>query len=159
MSDNNSKKYWKSLRDYYNPENLRSIKENEFLDGTVASIDLSGMPPISRRRFLALLSASSAFAFAACSNYKDKGEIVSYNKKPEEVILGKANYYASTLNGCSNTCSVLVKTREGRPIKIDGNPDHPVNQGKVCIRGQASILNLYDPDRLKSPLQKSLERS
>jgi len=158
MSDNNSKKYWKSLRDYYNPENLRSIKENEFLDGTVDSIDLSGMPPISRRRFLALLSASSAFAFAACSNYKDKGEIVSYNKKPEEVILGKANYYASTLNCCSNTCSVLVKTREGRPIKIDGNPDHPVNQGKVCIRGQASILNLYDPDRLKSPLQKSSER-
>jgi Anaerobic dehydrogenases, typically selenocysteine-containing len=116
------------------------------------------MPPISRRRFLALLSASSAFAFAACSNFKDKGEIVPYNKKPEEIIIGNANYYASSLNCCQNTCSVLVKTREGRPIKIDGNPDHPVNQGKVCIRGQASILNLYDPDRLKSPQQRVSNR-
>ncbi len=155
MNENNSKKYWKSLREYYNPEELKKIKEDEFLEGTIDGIDLSGMPPISRRRFFALLSASSAFAFAACSNYKDKGEIVAYNKKPDEVIIGKANYYASTLNCCSNNCSVLVKTREGRPIKIDGNPDNPINRGKICVRGQASILNLYDPERLKSPLQKS----
>ncbi len=155
MNENNSKKYWKSLRDYYNPEELKKIKEDEFLEGTIDGIDLSGMPPISRRRFFALLSASSAFAFAACSNYKDKGEIVAYNKKPDEVIIGKANYYASTLNCCSNNCSVLVKTREGRPIKIDGNPENPINRGKICVRGQASILNLYDPERLKSPLQKS----
>jgi len=155
MSENKSKNYWKSLREYYNPEELKKIKEDEFLEGAIDSVDLAGMPPLSRRKFLALLSASSAFAFAACSNYKDKGEIVPYNKQPEEITIGKANYYASTLNCCSNNCSVLVKTREGRPIKIDGNPDHPINKGKVCIRGQASILNLYDPDRLKSPLQKS----
>ena len=158
MNKDNSRRYWKSLRDFYNPDELKKIKEDEFLEGTVENIDLSGMPPISRRRFLALLSASSAFAFASCSNFKDKGEIVPYNKQPEEIIIGNANYYASTLNCCQNSCSILVKTREGRPIKIDGNPDHPVNQGKVCIRGQASILNLYDPDRLKSPQQKVTNR-
>jgi len=158
MSQDNFRKHWKSLRDYYNPEELKKLKEDEFLEGTIDTVDLAGMPPISRRRFLALLSASSAFAFAACSNFKDKGEIVPYNKKPEEIIIGNANYYASSLNCCQNTCSVLVKTREGRPIKIDGNPDHPVNQGKVCIRGQASILNLYDPDRLKSPQQRVSNR-
>lgn len=158
MSDNNSKRYWKSLRDFYNPEELQKIKEDEFLEGAVDTVDLSGMPPLSRRRFLALLSASSAFAFAACSNFKDKGEIVPYNKKPEEIVIGKANYYATTLNCCGDNCSVLVKTREGRPIKIDGNPEHPINQGKVCVRGQALILNLYDPDRLKSPLQKTGNR-
>lgn len=159
MNKENSKKYWKSLREFYNPEELQKIKEDEFLEGAVDNIDLAGMPPLTRRKFLALLSASSAFAVAACSNYRDKGEIVSYNKKPEEIILGKANFYASTLNCCSSSCSVLVKTREGRPIKIDGNPDHPINQGKVCVRGQAAILNLYDPDRLKSPSQKISERS
>ncbi|MGB9847623.1 MAG: TAT-variant-translocated molybdopterin oxidoreductase, partial [Minisyncoccia bacterium] len=158
MSQDKFKNYWKSLRDYYNPEELKKIKEDEFLEGTIENIDLGGMPPISRRRFLALLSASSAFAFAACSNFKDKGEIVPYNKKPEEIILGNANFYASSLNCCKNNCSVLVKTREGRPIKIDGNPDHPINQGKVCVRGQAAILNLYDPDRLKSPLQNISNR-
>lgn len=158
MSQDNIRKYWKSLRDYYNPEELKKLKEDEFLEGTIDNVDLAGMPPISRRRFLALLSASSAFAFAACSNFKDKGEIVPYNKQPEEIIIGNANYYASSLNCCQNGCSVLIKTREGRPIKIDGNPDHPVNQGKICIRGQASILNLYDPDRLKSPQQKVSNR-
>ncbi len=158
MSQDKTKNYWKSLREYYNPEELKKIKEDEFLEGAIDTIDLGGMPPISRRRFLALLSASSAFAFAACSNFKDKGEIVPYNKKPEELILGNANFYASSLNCCQNNCSVLVKTREGRPLKIDGNPDHPINQGKVCVRGQASILNLYDPDRLKSPLQKVSNR-
>ncbi|MCK7524840.1 MAG: hypothetical protein MZV64_48150 [Ignavibacteriales bacterium] len=45
-----------------------------------------------------------------------------------------------------------MKTREGRPIKVDGNPDHPVNKGKICAKGQANILNLYDPERLKTPL-------
>lgn len=158
MSQDNFRRHWKSLRDYYNPEKLKKIKEDEFLEGAIDNVDLAGMPPISRRRFLALLSVSSAFAFAACSNFKDKGEIVPYNKKPEEIIIGNANFYASSLNCCQNTCSILVKTREGRPIKIDGNPDHPINQGKVCIRGQAAILNLYDPDRLKSPLQKVSKR-
>lgn len=151
---NNSKKFWKSLRDYYSPDELEKLKQDEFLEETIGEIDLKTMPLLTRRRFLALLSASSAFAFTACTNYKDKGEIVPYNKKPEEITIGKANYYATTLNCCSNYCSVLVKTREGRPIKIDGNPDHPINQGKVCIRGQASILNLYDPDRIKKPLEK-----
>ncbi len=154
MSDK-SKKYWRSLREFYNPDELQKMKENEFLDGTIDAIDLKEMPPISRRRFLALLSASSAFALASCSNFKDKGEIVPYNRKPDEVIIGKANYNATSLNCCQNNCSVLVKTREGRPIKIDGNPDHPINQGKVCIRGQAAILNLYDPDRLRNPLERT----
>ncbi len=155
---NSGKEYWKSLREYYDPEELKKIKHDEFLEGAIDFVDLESMPPISRRKFLALLSASSAFAFAACTNYKDKGEIVPYNRQPEEIILGKANYYASTLNCCSRNCSVLIKTREGRPIKIDGNPEHPVSQGKVCVRGQASILNLYDPDRLGEPLQKLSEK-
>src|SRR5690606_38662620 len=62
--------------------------------------------------------------------------------------------YASTCTSCQNSCGILIKTREGRPIKVDGNPDHPVNRGKICAKGQASILNLYDPERLNEPLRK-----
>ncbi|MFA6457725.1 MAG: 4Fe-4S dicluster domain-containing protein, partial [Bacteroidota bacterium] len=103
-------------------------------------------------QFLALVTASAAFAAAGCSSYRDKGQIVPYTKKPEEITLGKANFYASTFIDQGQEYGILIKTREGRPIKIDGNPDHPINKGKISARGQASILNLYDPERLKDPM-------
>jgi len=99
-----------------------------------------------------LAGASAAFAATACTDYRDKGEIIPYNKKPDDMTIGVASYYASTCTGCSNACGILIKTREGRPIKIDGNPDHPVSKGKICAAGQANILNLYDPERLKEPM-------
>ncbi len=146
------KEYWKSLKDYNNDPDLLKIKANEFLEGVTEDFDESKLSGLSRRRFIALLTASTAFAATACTDYRDKGEIIPYNKRPEEIKPGKANYYASTCNGCAQSCGILVKTREGRPIKIDGNPEHPINNGKICSKGQASILNLYDPERLKEPL-------
>jgi len=150
--------YWRSFEELYAKKEFLVEKNNEFKDGTTTAPDLSEMSAFSRRKFLALLSASAAFAGTACSDYYDKGEIVPYNKKPEEITLGKANYYASVCNGCSSACGVLIKTREGRPIKVDGNPDHPVSKGKICLQGQASIMDLYDPDRLQSPLKKVQNR-
>lgn len=142
-------------------DNNDEIKEklvngtDEFPESVKEDFDLSKLSKVSRRKFLALLSASTAFAAAACSDYRDKGEIVPYNKRPEEILPGIANYYASTCSYCSNACGILIKTREGRPIKIDGNPDHPINKGKICAKGQASILNLYDPERLQEPLKNN----
>ena len=147
----NDKNFWKSLKEYYNDPEVLKAKANEFNDGVTEDFDPSQMSPLSRRNFLALLTASAAFTATACSDYRDKGEIIPYNKRPEGVVPGKPNYYASTCNGCSNNCGVLVKTREGRPIKLDGNPDNPINKGKICAIGEASILNLYDPDRLSDP--------
>ncbi len=147
-------KYWKSLRDYEGSEELENSKKNEFEEGVTEEFDISQMDGLSRRRFLALLAASSAVAATACSDYRDKGEIVPYNQRPENVLPGKANYYASTCDGCSQHCGILIKTREGRPIKIDGNEEHPVNKGKICSSGHANILNLYDPERLKNPVYK-----
>ncbi len=144
-------KYWRSLEDLNNsPESLKA-KHDEFLEGVVNDFDSSKLSGISRRKFLALLSASAAIATTACTDYRDKGEIIPYNKRPEEILPGQANYYASTCSACSLACGILIKTREGRPIKIDGNPDHPVNKGKICAKGHASILSLYDPERLKEP--------
>ena len=146
--------YWQSFEELYNSPGFIENQQNEFKEGVSDEFDSSGMSSLSRRKFLAMLGASAALAGTACSDYRDQGAIVPYNSKPEEILPGKANYYASTCTACSNACGILIKTREGRPIKIDGNPDHPVSKGKVCARGQASIMSLYDPDRLKNPKKK-----
>ncbi len=105
----------------------------------------------SRRRFLALAGASAALAAGvACSN--NRGGIVPYTKKPEEVVPGVADYYASTFQEGASAFPVLVKAREGRPIHVAGNDEDPWCRGKTSFRATADILGLYDPDRLRGPL-------
>lgn len=145
--------YWNSLEQLYKVSTSSEERANEFMAGVSDEFDLKNLSGMSRRKFLALLSASAAFAAASCSPYKDKGEVIPYNKEPVGEVPGVSNYYASTCSACPNSCGILVKTREGRPIKIDGNDEHPVNRGKICARGQASILNLYDPERIRGPLK------
>jgi molybdopterin-containing oxidoreductase family iron-sulfur binding subunit len=115
-------------------------------------IELSSVE-ISRRRFLALLGASAALAsgLTGCSKI-DRGTIVPYTRKPMGVVPGVPNYYASTFQEGFTPYSVLVTTREGRPIHIEGNDEHPVFSGKTSLRAIADILRLYDPDRLRQPM-------
>jgi len=135
-----------------------SLNENtEFMEGVKDEFDPRKMKGLSRRNFLALLTASTAFAAASCSDYHDNGDLVPYTNRPVDAIPGIPLFYASTCTACGNACGMLIKTREGRPIKLDGNPDHPVSKGKICAIGQASILNLYDPERLRSPLKGKLK--
>ena len=147
--------YWKSLESLYNDPDVQEASRHEFQKDVTDDFDLNKINGLSRRKFLSLVAASAALAGAGCSNYRDEGDIIPYNNKPESITLGQPNYYASTANGCQNGCGVLIKTREGRPIKVDGNPDHPVNRGKACAKCQASILSLYDPERLKNPMIKT----
>lgn len=146
------KTYWRSFRELYKDPSFNAELKNEFGKESATAPDVNKLSAVSRRKFLALLSASAAVAAAGCNNYHERGVIVPYNQKPEEVTLGLPNYYASTCTGCTSACGILVKTREGRPIKIDGNPDHPVNKGKICTKGQASIMNMYNPERLREPM-------
>lgn len=146
--------YWRSFEELYNDPKAIEASHHEFQEGVTDNFDPGILPRVSRRKFFALLSASSALAAAGCTSYRDKGEIIPYITKPEEITPGKASYYSSSCDLCSNGCGILVKTREGRPVKIDGNADHPVNKGKVCIKGQANIVNLYDPERLSAPFKK-----
>lgn len=147
--------YWRSFRELYNdPEFIRE-RENEFSKDALGNPEESSMSKFSRRKFLALLSASAAVAASGCSNFRDRGEIVPYNSKPDSVTIGLPNYYASTCTGCSSACGILIKTLQGRPIKVDGNPDHPVSKGKICAMAQASVMNLYDPERLKNPVERT----
>ncbi len=147
--------YWRSFESLYQDPSVIEASRHEFQEGVTDDFDLNKTSGLSRRKFLTLVAASAALAGAGCSNYRDQGDIIPYNNKPESIVLGRPDYYASTANGCQTGCGVLIKTREGRPVKVDGNPDHPVNQGKACAKCQATILNLYDPERLRDPQIKT----
>ncbi|HKJ91857.1 MAG TPA: hypothetical protein VJ957_01760 [Longimicrobiales bacterium] len=107
---------------------------------------------ISRRRFLSLAAASAALAATAACEKPPADTVVPYTKKPKDVVPGVADYYASTYQEGLVPYGVLVKAREGRPIHIDGNDEHPLFAGKTSLRAQADILALYDPQRLRAPL-------
>ncbi len=107
----------------------------------------------SRRRFLAMLGASAALATGAgCKLTRSRSAVVPYTKKQEEIVPGVANYYASTFQEGEVAYPVLVKAREGRPIHVEGNAEHPLYRGKTSFHATADLLGLYDPDRLRGPL-------
>ncbi len=113
-----------------------------------------GEDQVSRRRFLALFGASAALATGAgCKPSGNRAAIVPYTKKQEEIVPGIADYYASTFQEGEVAYPVLVKAREGRPIHVEGNDEHPRYRGKTSFHATADLLGLYDPDRLRAPMQ------
>lgn len=151
------KKYWKGLEELENSPEFRKTVENEFSEqagvaeflGNEALADTS----TNRRDFLKFLGFGvGAAAVAACETPVYKA--VPYLNKPEEITPGVANWYASTFADGNDYASILVKTREGRPIKIEGNKLSPVTKGAVNARINSSVLSLYDSARLKNPLLK-----
>ena len=109
---------------------------------------------VERRTFLKVLgSAGPAAAIAACSPVPPE-KIISFVIPPEDVIPGVATWYASICGECPAGCGTLVRTREGRAVKVEGNPEHPVNRGGLCIRGQSSLQGLYNPDRITGPRRR-----
>src|SRR5262252_7662770 len=110
-------------------------------------------PPagLSRRTFLEVLGYSSvALALSGCRPPQQK--IIPALKQPTEFTPGVASWFASVCGGCSRGCGTLMKVREGRPIKLEGNPDHPLSEGGLCALAHAQIFGLYDPERLRQPL-------
>ena len=109
---------------------------------------------MKRRNFLKLAGMGSlSFAASACSPETDK-TIFSLVQAPVDMVTGSPTWYASTCRECPAGCGIIAKNREGRVIKVEGNPLHPINRGKLCIRGQAIVQGIYNPDRIKSPLLK-----
>ena len=147
--------YWRSFAELHKDPAVIAASHHEFKEGVTDDFSPSKLSKVSRRKFLALVGASAALAGVGCADYRDKGEIIPYTKMPEDTVVGKPKYYASTYNYNSQSHGILIKTREGRPVKVDGNPDHPVNKGKVTAICQATLLNLYDPDRLQSSYEES----
>jgi molybdopterin-containing oxidoreductase family iron-sulfur binding subunit len=147
MSNHEPRRYWKSLDERGRTED--EVAEREFLD-VPTEADLKP----SRRGFLALAGFGLAStALSSCSRAPIEPAIPLL-VQPEGLTPGRAVHYASTCAGCAAGCGVLVRTREGRPVKLEGNPEHPLSRGGLCALGQATILGLYDSQRLGAPLRE-----
>lgn len=149
------KRYWKGVEELNNDPEFVRLRDNEFFEhlpvDEVLQKKADDTSSTSRRDFLKFLGFSVAAAsLAACDAPVKKA--IPYVVKPEEITLGVPNYYASTFEDGSDYCSVLVKTREGRPIKIEGNELSVINGAATNARIQASVLSLYDNARLQQPM-------
>ena len=139
------KKYWKSIQDKNNSNSLDSFIQNEFPSGTVELAET-----MTRKKFLSLMGASMAMAgLVGCR--KPVQKILPYIQAPEEIVPGIPNYYASSIQFGMNSFGIVVESHEGRPTHIEGNKLHSTSKGGTNSYIQASILDLYDPDRIKKP--------
>jgi anaerobic selenocysteine-containing dehydrogenase/Fe-S-cluster-containing dehydrogenase component len=122
--------------------------------------DVSPEAPMDRRKFLTVLGVTGggAAALTGCSTGGVE-KLVPYLVQSEDQIPGLATWYAGTCTECSSGCGVHVRTREGRAVKLEGNPEHPVNRGKLCARGQAALQGLYNPGRLTGPMVRNANGS
>ncbi|TNE50596.1 MAG: 4Fe-4S dicluster domain-containing protein [Deltaproteobacteria bacterium] len=146
----------------------RSIEEKEGLPTFSPEMDYEYTPSedelkslgVNRRKFIGLMGASMALAgVAATGCRKPVQNIMPYNQRPEDMVLGKPMFYATAMNVGRSVQGLLVKSQEGRPIKIEGNPDHPSSNGATDVWGQSSVLDLYDPDRSRKPARGGRESS
>jgi molybdopterin-containing oxidoreductase family iron-sulfur binding subunit len=115
---------------------------------------------MNRRRFLKVLGVTGggAAALSACGIGPEPTEkLIPYLVAPEDQVPGIATYYATTCRECTAGCGLHVKVREGRAIKIEGNPESPINRGRLCSRGQAALQGLYNPDRIATPLLRNAQ--
>ncbi len=108
---------------------------------------------VSRRSFIEMVGYSAA-ALALNGCRAPEQRIIPYLRQPVELTPGIASWYASTCGGCKASCGTLVKVRDGRPIKLEGNPEHPLSKGGLCALAHSLVFGLYDSDRLQRPLIK-----
>ena len=107
-----------------------------------------------RRSFLKAAGFSFGAAVAGACQQAPIEKAIPWLNQPEHVTPGVTLRYASTCGACEAACGLLVSCRDGRPIKLEGNPEHPLSQGGLCAVGQASILGLYDSQRLRGPMRR-----
>lgn len=147
--------YWMSLEQWGKNPALAGRLENEFMSSPLAGEDAKD--GFARREFLKIMGASVALATTGCVR-RPQDHIIPYAKAPKEITPGEANFYTSTWFDGSEGGGLLVKTMEGRPLKVEGNPSHPMNVGGLSARVHAEVLGLYDPDRLQAPVRNLVNK-
>src|SRR5882762_9479192 len=135
-------KYWRTLEELSDEKAFGELLEREFPRQASEWVD-----PLSRRSFLKLAGASMALAGLAGCTKQPLEQILPYVRQPEQLIPGKPIFYATAMPFHGHALPLLVETHEFRPTKIEGNPQHAASMGATDLFAQASILNLYDPDR------------
>ena len=155
----NNKKYWQSFGDLNQTEGFEQSTKNEFKEELLPLADLDDKGLLDakapRRDFLKYLGFSTAAAAVAASCDMPVRKSVPYLQRPDNIIPGVANYYASTYINGGDVIPVIVKQRDGRPIKIEGNDLSKLTNGGTSAQAQASVLDLYDTTRLRFPMQKA----
>ena len=140
------KQYWRSLEELAEDPRFEELLHNEFPRQAPSEWDEG----VDRRDFLKLMAASLAFAGLSGCGRTPEQYIVPYVKQPDGMIPGKPQFYATVMPFGADAIGLLVESHEGRPTKIEGNPDHPSSLGATNVFAQASVLNLYDPDRAQT---------
>jgi molybdopterin-containing oxidoreductase family iron-sulfur binding subunit len=150
------RRYWRGLEELADSPALREHLAREFPEDAASWADA-----VTRRQFLTLLGASLALAGAGgCSTQPaPRQKILPYNHQPEALVPGKPLYFATAMPLGGDALGLLAQTHEGRPTKLEGNPDHPASGGATDVFGQASILDLYDPDRSEAVTYRGEPRS
>src|ERR1022692_367929 len=146
------KQYWSGVEDLNNISAHREVADNEFKEELPFDLSESLMSATTPRRdFLKFLGFSTMAATLVASCEMPVRKAIPYAIKPEDITPGVPNYYASTFVDGGDYCAVVIKTRDGRPIKIEGNEMSSVTKGGTSARVQASVLNLYDKARIRHP--------
>src|SRR6202795_1494979 len=117
------------------------------------------MSGIDRRSFFKIVATSgAAVAAGGCGQDADEllgripQKLIPYVVPPDGIVPGVASYFSTVCRECPAGCGLVAKNRDGRIIKLEGNPDHPLRGGALCIRGQAGLQSLYHPDRFRGPM-------
>ncbi len=141
--------YWRSLDDLASTPEFKDLMEREFPQQAIGWSEEENSAE-GRRNFLKLMGASLALAGLTACTRQPTEHIMPYVRQPEELIPGRPLFYATatTLSGVAQ--GVLAESHEGRPTKLEGNPEHPSTLGACDTYSQASILSLYDPDRAQT---------
>jgi MoCo/4Fe-4S cofactor protein with predicted Tat translocation signal len=136
------KEYWRSLEELADTEEFQELLHREFPQNASEFND-----PVGRRKFLKLMGASFALAGLTACTRQPAEYIAPYVRQPEELVPGKAVYFATAMPLDGFATGLIVESHEGRPTKIEGNKDHSASLGATDVFSQASVLGLYDPDR------------
>lgn len=142
LAEKKGRYFWRSLDEIAETEEFQEFLHREFPQRAAEWNEA-----FSRRNFLKLMGASLALAGLSGCAGQPSDKILPYVRQPEELIPGKSISYASAITLGGYATGVLVESHEGRPTKIEGNPDHPASLGSSDVLTQASILTMYDPDR------------
>ena len=146
LQSKTGKQYWRTLEELAGDPRFEELLQREFPRQAPSEWDES----VDRRDFLKLMGASLALAGLSGCGRAPEQYLVPYVKQPDGLVLNKPLFFATAMTFGADAIGLLVESHEGRPTKVEGNPDHPSSLGSSNVFAQASILNLYDPDRAQT---------